>query len=79
MDESELRRGVRPNFAEDVYGDRSANSDADCVENEMSNSNLAQRRQAILPKLKQFKGNPSPGNDGPSEASEIVRFQITFF
>uniref|UniRef100_A0A1I7XTJ2 Uncharacterized protein n=1 Tax=Heterorhabditis bacteriophora TaxID=37862 RepID=A0A1I7XTJ2_HETBA len=50
-----LTRRVRPNFAEDVYGEKKCQIE-DGVE--YSESSLAQRRSAVLLKLKQLKDAP---------------------
>ncbi|KAK6732957.1 hypothetical protein RB195_017000 [Necator americanus] len=47
-----LKRNVRPNFAEDVYGEKKSTQ---TEEVEYSESSLAQRRSALLVKLKQLK------------------------
>ncbi|KAK6050884.1 n1221-like protein [Cooperia oncophora] len=52
MDGDGVKRSVRPNFAEDVYGDKKGTQ---TEEIEYSESSLAQRRSALLVKLKQLK------------------------
>ncbi|EPB73031.1 n1221-like protein [Ancylostoma ceylanicum] len=51
-DADSLKRSVRPNFAEDVYGEKKGTQ---TEEVEYSESSLAQRRSALLVKLKQLK------------------------
>ncbi|KIH59503.1 hypothetical protein ANCDUO_10259 [Ancylostoma duodenale] len=51
-DHDSLKRSVRPNFAEDVYGEKKGTQ---TEEVEYSESSLAQRRSALLVKLKQLK------------------------
>ncbi|KAJ1366157.1 Striatin-interacting protein 2 [Parelaphostrongylus tenuis] len=64
------RRAVRPNFAEDVYGDKKL-TQSDEVE--YSESSLAQRRSALLVKLKQLKdSNGTTTADVPVNRAESV-------
>uniref|UniRef100_A0A8R1IVX7 N1221 domain-containing protein n=1 Tax=Caenorhabditis japonica TaxID=281687 RepID=A0A8R1IVX7_CAEJA len=68
--------GIRPNFAEDVYGDKERKS-ADDEQVEYSESSLAARRSANVLKLKQLKEapptlTPAYGGFAPQESSENV-------
>ncbi|VDM59011.1 unnamed protein product [Angiostrongylus costaricensis] len=63
LDHDSKSRGIRPNFAEDVYGDKKLTQAEDV---EYSESSLAQRRSALLVKLKQLKdshGTTTADND----------------
>ncbi|KJH42800.1 n1221-like protein [Dictyocaulus viviparus] len=57
------RRNVRPNFAEDVYGDKKLTTPEEIV---YSESSLAQRRSALLIKLKQLKDSHATTNTDTS-------------
>ncbi|CAJ0586092.1 unnamed protein product, partial [Mesorhabditis spiculigera] len=71
----EERRAVRPNFAEDVYGSGAGERSAAVVA-EMSESSLAQRRSAVLPKLNNLKNDDGPSknekeNEMPAELGDL--------
>ncbi|CAJ0568401.1 unnamed protein product, partial [Mesorhabditis spiculigera] len=71
----EERRAVRPNFAEDVYGSGAGERSAAAVA-EMSESSLAQRRSAVLPKLNNLKNDDGPSknekeNEMPAELGDL--------
>ncbi|CAJ0930010.1 unnamed protein product, partial [Mesorhabditis belari] len=57
----EVKRPVRPNFAEDVYGTPSTERSDNSGISEMSESSLAQRRAAVLPKLKDLRNGEMHG------------------
>uniref|UniRef100_A0A914EH44 Uncharacterized protein n=1 Tax=Acrobeloides nanus TaxID=290746 RepID=A0A914EH44_9BILA len=62
MDNSNVRRPVRPSFAEDVYGTPGGRPDSG-HQPEMCESSLAQRRAAQLPKLKEISHDIKPSMD----------------
>ncbi|WKX95488.1 hypothetical protein Q1695_012165 [Nippostrongylus brasiliensis] len=75
-DKDGLRRSVRPNFAEDVYGDRKS---AQTQEIEYSESSLAQRRSALLVKLKQLKDSHGTTTaDATTNRAESTESDIEF-